>query len=210
MIGKLRGKIDAIFEDRLILDVGGVGYNIYASSKTLGALDAKSGKEISLMIETIVREDHIHLYGFSAEIERNWFNELCKVKGVGSKVALRILGAMSIDDIVLAIKSADKTLFSKTPGIGPKLALRIVSELKDSAGKVSGNISFSEISKNSDGGTNSQNSNNQILNDAISALENLGYKRSEIYSIASKKIAEKPEITLETLITLCLRDISKK
>ena len=144
MIGKLRGKIDSIHEDKLILDVNGVGYNIYASSKTLSILDNKSSQEISLIIETIVREDHIHLYGFNSSVEKNWFNELCKVKGVGSKVALRILGFLLIDDIILAINSADKSLFSKIPGIGPKLALRIVSELKDSANKIGGSINFSD------------------------------------------------------------------
>jgi len=205
MIGKLRGKVDSILEDKLIIDLNGVGYNVYASSRTLALLN--NGQEISLNIETIVREDHIHLYGFNSITEKNWFNELCKVKGVGSKVALKILGSMTIDDIILAINSADKTLFSKTPGIGPKLALRIVSELKDSAKKVAGEINFD---KNSDTEKSKKNSDNKILADAISALENLGYKRSEVYNIASKKIAANPDITLETLITLSLRDISKK
>ena len=206
MIGKLKGKVDCIFDDKLILDVNGVGYNIYASSKTLNSLQDKKGKEIAMLIETIVREDHIHLYGFAAEIEKTWFNELCKVSGVGSKMGLKILGFLSIDDIVLALNSGDKVLFSKVPGIGPKLALRIVSELKDSAKKISGNdfVVSGQSTKRPDGGNQ-----NKILADAISALENLGYKRIEIYPIMNQQITQNPDITLETLITNSLRLISK-
>jgi Holliday junction DNA helicase RuvA len=206
MIGKLRGKIDSIFDDRLILDVNGVGYNVYAASKTLNVLQEKKGQEISILIETIVREDQIHLYGFASEIEKTWFNELCKVSGVGSKMGLKILSALSINDIVLALNSGDKVLFSKVPGIGPKLALRIVSELKDSAKKISGDFVVS-------GNKNDKvaiDHNSKTLSDAISALENLGYKRMEIYPIVSGQIAQKPDITLETLITNSLRLISKK
>jgi Holliday junction DNA helicase RuvA len=206
MIGKLKGKIDSIFDDKLILDVNGVGYNVYASSKTLNSLQEKKGQEIMLLIETIVREDQIHLYGFAAEIEKTWFNELCKVSGVGSKVGLKILGVLSINDIVLALNSGDKVLFSKVPGIGPKLALRIVSELKDSAKKIAGDFI---VSSNKSVGSAVDN-NNIILTDAISALENLGYKRIAIYPIVNQQINQNPNITLETLITNSLRLISKK
>jgi len=206
MIGKLKGKIDSIFDDKLILDVNGVGYNVYASSKTLNSLQEKKGQEMVLLIETVVREDHIHLYGFSAEIEKTWFNELCKVSGVGSKVGLKILGTLSINDIVLALNSGDKVLFSKVPGIGPKLALRIVSELKDSAKKIAGDF---VLSSNKGDRTAAEN-NSKVLADAISALENLGYKRIEIYPIINQQITQNPGITLETLITQSLRLISKK
>ncbi len=206
MIGKLRGKIDSIFDDRLILDVNGVGYNVYAASKTLNTLQEKKGLEVSMLIETIVREDAIQLYGFATEIEKTWFNELCKVSGVGSKVGLKILSALSINDIVLALNSGDKDLFSKVPGIGPKLALRIVSELKDSAKKIAGEFI---VSGNKSDKVAIDN-NSKTLADAISALENLGYKRIEIYPIISGQIAQKPDITLETLITNSLRLISKK
>ncbi len=206
MIGKLRGKIDSIFDDRLILDVNGVGYNVYAASKTLNTLQDKKGQEVSILIETIVREDQIHLYGFASEIEKTWFNELCKVSGVGSKMGLKILSALSINDIVLALNSGDKVLFSKVPGIGPKLALRIVSELKDSAKKIAGEFVVS-TNKND---KNINDSNSKILTDAISALENLGYRRIEIYPIVNQQISQKPDITLETLITNSLRLISKK
>ncbi|MES2677525.1 MAG: Holliday junction branch migration protein RuvA [Pseudomonadota bacterium] len=206
MIGKLKGKIDSIFDDKLILDVNGVGYNVYASSKTLNALQEKKGQEMVLLIETVVREDHIHLYGFAAEIEKTWFNELCKVSGVGSKVGLKILGTLSINDIVLALNSGDKVLFSKVPGIGPKLALRIVSELKDSAKKIAGDF---VVAGNKSDRTAADN-NSKVLADAISALENLGYKRIEIYPIINEQFTQNPNITLETLITQSLRLISKK
>ena len=206
MIGKLKGKIDSIFDDKLILDVNGVGYNVYASSKTLNSLQEKKGQDAVLLIETIVREDHIHLYGFASEIEKTWFNELCKVSGVGSKVGLKILGALSINDIVLALNSGDKVLFSKVPGIGPKLALRIVSELKDSTKKISGEFI---VSVNKNDKTTTDN-NSKILADALSALENLGYKRTEIYPIVNEQVSQKPDITLETLITNSLRLIAKK
>jgi holliday junction DNA helicase RuvA len=206
MIGKLKGKIDSIYDDKLILDVNGVGYNVYASSKTLNSLQEKKGQEVILLIETIVKEEQIHLYGFALEIEKTWFNELCKVSGVGSKVGLKILGALSINDIVLALNSGDKVLFSKVPGIGPKLALRIVSELKDSAKKISGEFI---VSGNKGERTEAENTS-KILSDAISALENLGYKRITIYPIINQQITQNPDITLETLITNSLRLISKK
>jgi len=206
MIGKLKGKIDSIYDDKLILDVNGVGYNVYASSKTLNSLQEKKGQEVVLLIETIVKEEQIHLYGFALEIEKTWFNELCKVSGVGSKVGLKILGALSINDIVLALNSGDKVLFSKVPGIGPKLALRIVSELKDSAKKISGEF----IVAGNKGERTAAENNSKILPDAISALENLGYKRIAIYPIVNQQITQNPAITLETLITNSLRLISKK
>jgi len=207
MIGKLKGKVDSISEDKLILDVNGVGYNVYASSKVLASL--KAGIEASLIIETIVREDYIHLYGFAREIEKTWFNELGKVKGVGNKVGLKILGSLSIDEIITAINSADKAAFSRVPGIGPKLALRIVSELKGNLNKP-GNLTIGDFDAETKSEKKATSINNNLLNDVLSALENLGYKRSDVYNIVSKKLSNNPEITLETLITESLREISKK
>lgn len=207
MIGKLKGKVDSISEDKLILDVNGVGYNVYASSKVLASL--KAGIEISLIIETVVREDYIHLYGFAREIEKIWFNELGKVKGVGNKVGLKILGSLSIDEIIMAINSADKAAFSRVPGIGPKLALRIVSELKGSINKV-GSLTVNDFDSEIKSERKAGSTNASLLNDALSALETLGYRRSDVYNIVSKKLNNNSEITLETLITESLREISKK
>jgi Holliday junction DNA helicase RuvA len=210
MIGKLIGKIDSIYDDKLILNVNGVGYNVFTSSKTLNSLSRD--QEISLIIETIVREDHIHLFGFRNEIERGWFNELGKVKGVGNKVGLKILSVLDINDIILAISAEDKAHFSSVPGIGPKLAQRIVTELKDSVPKVtdnliSGSTNLSGNSQEQEG--NIEVGNTKLLTDAVSALENLGYKRMDVYKIVSQNINENPETTLETLITNSLRKISK-
>ncbi len=204
MIGKLIGKIDSIFDDKLILNVGGVGYNVFLSSKTLNSLS--KDQDIALIIETVVREDYIHLYGFRSEIEKIWFNELCKVKGVGNKVALKILSVLEINDIILAITCADKDYFVGVPGIGPKLALRIISELKDSVAKISGNIVLNNSNNKI---KNIDSDNSKLLADAVSALENLGYKRTEVYQIISQNIKENPEITLESLITNSLRKINK-
>lgn len=207
MIGKLKGKVDSIYEDRLILDVNGVGYNVFAASKVLSNL--KSGSETALFIETIVREDYIHLYGFSREIDRIWFNELCKVSGIGSKVAVKILSNLSIDELIIAINSGDKTAFSKISGIGPKLALRIVSELKSNVDRV-GKLTIADFDEEIKSDKKSAPINHNLLNDTLSALENLGYRRSNVYNAVSKIIKDKPEITLETLITESLRQISKK
>lgn len=213
MIGKLRGKIELVEEDRLLIDVGGIGYSVFASNKTLNSLSGKIGQEISLIIETIVREDYIHLYGFADNSERFCFNELCRVNGVGNKVALKILGSLSVDEVILGISAQDKNLFSAISGIGPKLALRIISELKDRVGKIPSNTVLSSLANDNAGKNKSKNivsSNQQLLNDASSALENLGYKRSEIYQLISAEINDNPEITLETLITNSLRKINSK
>lgn len=211
MIGKLIGKIDSIYDDKLILNVGGVGYNVFASSKTLNSLN--KNLEISLIIETIVREDYIHLYGFKAEIERTWFNELCKVKGVGNKVALKILSVMEINDIILALASGDKNHFASVPGIGPKLALRIVSELKDSVNKVDkemlGSHATVDFVADKNNAKDPEKDNGKLISDAVSALENLGYKRMDVYKIVLENISQNPSITLESLITNSLRKISK-
>ena len=131
MIGKLRGKIDAIGESFLIVDVGGVGYEVQASSRTLR--DMKTGEEVSLTIDTHVREDAIRLYGFASEVERSWFRTLQSVQGVGSKVALALLGTLSPQDLANAIALGDWASVEQAPGIGKKLAQRIVAELKDKA-----------------------------------------------------------------------------
>ena len=132
MIGKLKGVVDSIDEESLILDVNGVGYLVSASARTLRALPAV-GDAAELLIETHVREDAIRLYGFLTATEREWFRVLQSVQGVGAKVALGILGALSADALSLAIAKQDKTTMARAPGVGPKLAARLVLELKDKA-----------------------------------------------------------------------------
>jgi Holliday junction DNA helicase RuvA len=132
MIGKLKGVIDSVDEETIILDVNGVGYLVSASARTLRALPAVSAAA-ELLIETHVREDAIRLYGFLTAGERDWFRLLQSVQGVGAKVALGILGALSADALSTAVARQDKAMMARAPGVGPKLAARLVLELKDKA-----------------------------------------------------------------------------
>jgi Holliday junction DNA helicase RuvA len=132
VIGKLTGVIDSLNEDGLLLDVNGVGYVVHASSKTIGRLGA-AGANASILVETQVREDAITLFGFADHAERDWFRLLRSVQGVGGKVALAILSTLTPNDLVNAVASQDKASVSRASGVGPKLAQRIVSELKDKA-----------------------------------------------------------------------------
>ena len=132
MIGKLRGVVDSVDAEALILDVNGVGYLVSASARTLRALPA-AGEAVELLVETHVREDAIRLYGFLTAAERDWFRLLQNVQGVGAKVALGILGVLSADALSAAIARQDKAAMARAPGVGPKLAARLVLELKDKA-----------------------------------------------------------------------------
>lgn len=132
MIGKLRGVVDSVEDEALILDVSGVGYLVSASARTLRALPP-AGEPAELLIETHVREDAIRLYGFLTAAERDWFRLLQSVQGVGAKVALGILGALSADALSAAVARQDKAMMARAPGVGPKLAARLVLELKDKA-----------------------------------------------------------------------------
>src|SRR6185437_10516480 len=131
MIGKLRGTVDAVGEAHAIVDVGGVGYEVQASARTLRALQL--GQEVSLAIETHVREDAIRLYGFTSEVERAWFRMLQTIQGVGTKVALGVLGTLAPPDLANAVALQNWAAVEQAPGVGKKLAQRIVAELKDKA-----------------------------------------------------------------------------
>ena len=132
MIGKLRGVVDSYGDDWVIVDVGGVGYQVYCASRTLQALP-HPGETVTLSIETYVREDMIRLYGFGSEVEREWFRLLQTVQSVGAKVALAVLGIMKPGDLATAIALQDKAAISRAPGVGRKVAERIVAELRDKA-----------------------------------------------------------------------------
>jgi holliday junction DNA helicase RuvA len=132
MIGKLKGVVDSVDEETIILDVNGVGYLVSASARTLRAIPAV-GEPTELLIETYVREDAIRLYGFLTAGEREWFRLLQSVQGVGAKVALGILGALSAEALSTAVARQDKAMMARAPGVGPKLAARLVLELKDKA-----------------------------------------------------------------------------
>ena len=132
MIGKLTGMLDSYGEDFIIVDVGGVGYVVHCSARTLQALPAP-GDPVTLAIETHVREDQIRLFGFITGVEREWFRLLQTVQGVGTKVALSVLGTLAPADLASAIALRDKAMIARSPGVGQKVAERIVTELKDKA-----------------------------------------------------------------------------
>jgi holliday junction DNA helicase RuvA len=166
MFAKLSGTVDEIAEDHLILDCGGVGYLVFASSRTLDGVH--SGEPLSLRIETHMGEDHIRLYGFRGHDEQRWFKLLQSVQGVGARVALAILSVLPPERLATAIAAQDKVSVAQASGVGPKLAQRIVTELKDKAGALSVATITSALSGNAPKVSG-------ILGDAMSALTNLGY-----------------------------------
>ena len=207
MIGKLRGNIDQINDDRCIIDVNGVGYLVFISNKTAQFFrQNQSNQGISLVIETIVKEDAIELYGFFHEIEKIWFLELMKVQGVGAKMAQKILSALTIEELAKALTVGDLKSFNNISGIGPKMASRLTTELKESAKKLGINVSL-DFNENL---TSQSFSSNQIIGDAVSALENLGYKKHDCLKIINYVFSQYEKITLENLITQSLRELSKK
>jgi Holliday junction DNA helicase RuvA len=170
MIGKLKGVIDSYGEDSLILDVGGVGYLVHCSARTLQMLP-QPGEAATLAIETHVREDQIRLFGFTTDIEREWFKLLQTVQGVGAKVALAVLGTMKVSELAEAIAMRDKAAVARTPGVGPKVAERIVTELKDKVPKFTSlDPAVVQLS-----GALEENRAPRPVADAVSALVNLGY-----------------------------------
>ena len=182
MIAKLTGMVDSFADSSVVIDVGGVGYLVFCSSRTLSGLP-QIGSPATLCIETHVREDHIHLFGFADEIERDWFNLLLSVQGVGAKVALALLSALTPHDLSLAIAAQDKAAVGQANGVGPKLAARIVSELKDKAGNIS--LAPPGLEVISGNGGQALKGASGVAEDAVSALVNLGYRRMEAYGAVS-------------------------
>jgi len=205
VIGKLTGTVDAIGEDWMILDVAGVGYQVTCSALTLAALPPV-GQATSLSIVTHVREDHIRLFGFQNETERSWFRLLQNVQGVGAKVALAILGTLRPQELANAIALQDKAQIARAPGVGPKVAQRIVSELKDripsliSMGAASQIISVHGAHQHE----------RPAAADAVSALTNLGYNPSEASAAIANATSKAGEAArTEELIRLGLKELSK-
>ena len=204
MIGKLTGLVDSSGEDWVILDVGGVGYLLFCSGRTLARLGA-AGEPARLWVETHVREDHIHLYGFVDQAERDWYRLLSTVQGVGARMALAILSVLPPEDLVRAIASQDKAALTRANGVGPKLGQRIVTELKDKVGAIEwggDRIVLAEAGL-------PEGAPRQPPDDAVSALVNLGYRRTEAFGAVAKAARELgPEATLEGLIREGLKDLS--
>jgi Holliday junction DNA helicase RuvA len=204
MIGKLRGLVDSYGDDFVILDVGGVGYLVQCSARTLQRLP-RPGEAAVLSIETQVREDAIRLFGFVNDGERDWFRLLQGVQGVGSKVALSILGILSTADLTTAVALADKAAIARASGVGPKLAARIVSELKDKA-PVFGSVDplVATLSGEPEPG-------HAVgpTHDAISALVNLGYGRPQAAAAVATGLAVLgAEATAAALIRRGLKELT--
>lgn len=203
MIAKLKGLVDNTGDGWAIIDVNGVGYLVFCSGRTLGRLGP--GEVAEVLIETHVREDHIHLYGFFDAAEREWFRLLTTVQGVGVKVALAMLTVLAPEEILQAVAAADKAMITQTPGVGPKLATRILSELKDKVGTmalVPGAVGSGEAGPVpvAAGGS---------VNDATSALVNLGYRPSEALAAVSRAAGRLGDDTdVEALIRGALSELA--
>lgn len=204
MIGKLRGTVDSLDEEGLILDIGGVGYLVAASARTLRALPA-IGERAELLIETHVREDAIKLYGFLSAAERDWFRTLQGVQGVGAKVALGILGALTADALSTAIARGDKAMMARAPGVGPKLAARLVAELKDKAPQL-GAIDIGAGPVRVEGAAGMP----KTAEDAILALVGLGYGRPQAAAAVGKGLATLgAEAQTQAFIRAALRELAQ-
>ena len=204
MIGKLTGIIDSFYEEYLILDVAGVGYRVFCSSKTAGKMPATGGTA-SLWIETQVREDHIHLIGFADTTEQQMFNLLSTVQGVGAKVALAILSALSPNEIQMAVMAGDGKAFTRANGVGPKLGVRLVTELKGKVGTLGSNETMQVLGNTS----TKAPAQNQAMEEAISALANLGYARIEAGMVVANVLRQNPDLETAELIRLSLKEIGK-
>jgi Holliday junction DNA helicase RuvA len=205
MIGKLKGVIDSYGEDWVIVDVGGVGYQVYCSARTLQALP-QPGEAAALAIETLVREDMIRLYGFAGDAEREWFRLLQTVQGVGAKVALAVLGTLKPGDLASAIALQDKVALARAPGVGRKVAERIVAELRDKAPGLAGadpalgHLQADLADKRAP----------RPVADAVSALVNLGYQQLQASAaVAAAQRSAGEAATTEQLIRLGLKELAR-
>ncbi|MCH4022851.1 MAG: Holliday junction branch migration protein RuvA [Acetobacter sp.] len=203
MIASLAGLAGFIEADRCVIDVSGVGYLVFASTRTLSALPAPP--ELSrLLIETVVREDAILLYGFMSTAERDWFRLLTAVQGVGAKVGLGLLSTFSPSELIAVISAADKASLTRAPGVGGKLAERLLTELKDKVGRMPSGGSVAMVSAAKAVETQGPEA------DALLALAGLGFRRVEAWPIVSRLIAESGgEISLDDLLRDALRELAK-
>jgi len=204
MIGKLKGLVDSFGDDWVLIDCGGVCYEVHCSSRTLQGLP-QVGQATTVFIETIVREDMIRLYGFSGAPEKSWFTLLTGVQGVGARVALAILSVLSPSELSSAVALQDKAMVGRANGVGPKLALRIVTELKGKVPAIGG-IDAGTLGLQSALGEGVAASN---VSDAVSALTNLGYSSAQASSALARVVAREGDDTpTEKLIRLGLRELS--
>jgi Holliday junction DNA helicase RuvA len=204
MIGKLSGTIDSVAGSHVILDVNGVGYVVSCSARTLRQVGAVK-TPVSLLVETQVREDAINLYGFAEAEEQEWFRLLTTVQGVGARVAMAILGSLSPEQLAQAIAAQDKAALTQADGVGPKLGLRLVTELKDKVASF-----MAKPSPLAAAGETGGVLPNSISSDAVSALINLGYRRAEAFAAVAHAGRQNPAAKLDDLIRLSLAELSRK
>lgn len=207
MIGKLSGILDSAGDNYVLLDVGGVGYQVFCSNTTLSRCGQK-GDPLSLLIDTHVAETFIHLYGFMSANEQQWFRLLTSVQGVGAKAGMAILAACPPEQLGFAIASGDKPAIQRADGVGPKLAARILTELKDKAAKI--DLSAQPKGVSVPAANEVSNENSGTDQDAVSALINLGYQRSDAYTavMQARQKAENDNISVEQMIRLALQELS--
>jgi Holliday junction DNA helicase RuvA len=199
MIALLTGRVESLEADRCIIDVGGVGYLVQASTRTLSALPMPPAVA-RVLVETVVREDAILLYGFSESAERDWFRLLTTVQGVGAKVALAILSAVSPRDLVSAIAAGDRAALTRVPGVGPKLVVRLLTELREKAGAMPTGLAVATATIPAGG----------MAADAVSALANLGYRRIEAQPAVERVLARLGEAaSIDAVIRESLRDLAR-
>ena len=198
MIAKLTGRLDSWGAGHAVIDVGGVGYLVEASARTLSAIGIV-GDHVTVHTEMLVGEDFLRLIGFASAEERDWFRLLTSVQGVGGKVALAILSALEPAEVQRAIASGDAAMIARANGVGPKLAQRICNELKDKAGFAA-----------SAGGSIPSRATSSIQADALAALAALGFKPAEASTAVNAADAELgPDATLDALVRLALRKAAK-
>jgi Holliday junction DNA helicase RuvA len=208
MIAQLKGRIVAQDLSYLVLDVMGVGYQIFASGRSLSQLGGM-GAEVTVLTELVVREDSLTLYGFAQEGERAAFRLLQTVQGVGAKAALSILTVLEPDQLAQAILAGDKAMVARADGIGPKLALRIVNELAQKTGTLAGaGLAGGGTDMPGDPGTASSGQN-AIMQDALSALVNLGYSRTEAFTALQTAQKEGQDSDISALIAAALKHLGR-
>ena len=224
MIGKLKGIIDAIDDDALLLDVNGVGYHVFASNRTRSSVQLGDG--VALLIDTHVREDHIHLYGFTEARERALFRLLTTVQGVGTRMAMAILGQFDVERCITTIAAQDKKQMTSVSGVGPKLAERIVTELKGKIDKVSAVglleqahsatiapiVQKTPVTNMTETAANvppaAESDSSAALEEAVSALVNLGYNRSDAFAVIAKIRSTDNSMPLGELIRQGLQQLA--
>ena len=200
MIALLTGRVETLEDGRCVLDVNGVGYLVHASSRTLAALPQPPAAA-KLLIETHVREDAIQLFGFAESAERDWFRLLTTVQGVGPRVALSILSALSPRELISAIAAGDRASLTRAPGVGARLAVRLLTELREKAGAMPSSPGISLPAAQPPG----------IASDALSALVNLGYRRPEVQAVVAR-VAERlgDAAGLDAVIRESLRELAQR